>query len=67
MIMKITLLVKDTNSNQIVYSEEFFIKDKSQIPEISDKVADKTVELEEKFPFPNYEIEQQLDWVNKFE
>ncbi|MEN3015677.1 MAG: hypothetical protein ABDH21_06465 [bacterium] len=64
MIMKITITVKDKGGN-IVHKEDFFIKEKSQILQISEKVSDKIVELEGRYPYPEYEIEQNLSWVDQ--
>jgi hypothetical protein len=59
--MKIRLYVKDKDNN-IVYYEDFFIKDRSEINEVSAKVSDKMVELEKKYPYPDYEVEQSVSF-----
>lgn len=64
MKMKVTVLVKDKN-NQLIYSEDYFINDKSDIPAISDKVAEKMSELEDKYPYPEYEVEQNISFINE--
>ncbi|MGB9638763.1 MAG: hypothetical protein ACP5RD_05605 [bacterium] len=60
-MMKIRLYVKDKDNN-IVYYEDFFIKDRSEINEVSAKVSDKMVELEKKYPYPDYEVEQSVSF-----
>ncbi|MCS6956074.1 MAG: hypothetical protein NZM44_06955 [Candidatus Calescibacterium sp.] len=62
--MKITIVVKDKEGN-LVYSEDFFVKQKSDILDISSKVSDKIVELEQKYPYPEYTVEQSLSWVHE--
>jgi len=63
MKMKVTLVVKDKDNN-IVHSEDFIINNKGEIPEVSDKVAKRMVELENKYPHPEYEVEQNLSLVS---
>lgn len=58
-MMKIRVAVKDKDNN-IVYYEDFFIKDRTEIPEISSIVSDKIIELEKKYPYPDYEVEQNI-------
>jgi hypothetical protein len=59
--MKIRVTVKDKDNN-IVYYEDFFIKDRSEITEISSIVSDKIIELEKKYPYPDYEVEQNVSF-----
>lgn len=60
-MMKIRVTVKDKDNN-IVYYEDFFIKDRSEITEISSIVSDKIIELEKKYPYPDYEVEQNVSF-----
>ncbi len=62
MKMKVNLLVKDKENN-IVLSEEYIINDKSDIPKVSSKISERMVYLEKKYPFPEYEVEQQLSII----
>ncbi|MCS7244340.1 MAG: hypothetical protein RMJ36_06380 [Candidatus Calescibacterium sp.] len=62
MVMKIEVVVKDKEGN-IVFSEYFLVKQKSDILYISSIVSDKIVELERKYPYPEYTVEQYLSWV----
>jgi len=57
--MKIRVNVKDKDNN-IVYYEDFFIKDRSEIAQISSIVSDKIIELEKRYPYPYYEVEQNV-------
>ncbi len=63
-MMKIRVLVKDKDNN-IIYYEDFFIKDKTEIAEISSRVSDKIIELEKKYPYPDYEVEQLVSFENQ--
>lgn len=63
MIMKISVVVKEVSSGQIIYTEDYFVKNKSEIPLISKKVSDRLIELENKYEYPTYEVEQLLSWV----
>lgn len=60
-MMKIRVTVKDKDNN-IVYYEDFFIKDRSEIAEISSIVSDKIIELEKRYPYPDYEVEQNVSF-----
>lgn len=62
MALKVNVIVKDKNGN-VIYSEEFLAKEKSDFPDLSSSVAKKMVELEKKFPYPDYEVEQVLSFV----
>ncbi|MFN3478721.1 MAG: hypothetical protein ACK4ZM_05100 [bacterium] len=59
--MKVTLVVKSKDGN-IIYSEEFLANQKSDLPNLSSSVANKMVELEKKYPYPDYEVEQLLSF-----
>ncbi|MEM3394366.1 MAG: hypothetical protein QXY79_04905 [Candidatus Methanomethylicia archaeon] len=63
-MMKIRVLVKDKDNN-IIYYEDFFMKQRSQINEVSSKVSDKIIELESKYPYPDYEIDQNVSFENQ--
>jgi len=63
--MKIRVTVKDKDNN-IVYYEDFFIKDRSEIAQISSIVSDKIIELEKRYPYPDYEVEQKVSFEIPF-
>ncbi|MCS7164696.1 MAG: hypothetical protein RMJ51_00195 [Candidatus Calescibacterium sp.] len=62
--MKIELIVKDKDGNQI-YTEPFFVKQKSDIMDVSGNISKRIFELESKYPYPDYQIEQKLSWIQE--
>ena len=65
-MMKIRVQVKDQDNN-IIYYEDYYIKDRSEINEVAQKVSAKMVELEKKYPYPQYEVEQNISFEDSSE